>query len=180
MVRSKTTDSFKTYKIISLIAIIIAVIALTQPYFSKVGIVTPLLPIDELSTQGYTKVDVQVSVSGNVGVVVLEGNCYQMTATTELSQIESIASGQEGKIGYRPMTHDLFRDALESLDVDVVMVKIVDMQNNTYFGRLILKQSDKIVSLDSRPSDGIAVAVRTNAPIYMKDDLLKAQGKYVC
>ena len=176
----KARDSLKGYKIISLIAIVVAVVALAQPYLSKVDVVTPLLPIDELSTQGYTKVDVQVSVSGNLGVVVIQGNCYQVTATTELSQIESIASGQEGKVGYRPMTHDLFTDALESLDVDVVMVKIVDMQNNTYIGRLILKQDDRIVSLDSRPSDGIAVAVRTNAPVYMKDDLWKAQGKYIC
>ena len=176
----KARDSLKGYKIISFIAIVVAVIALAQPYFSKVDVVTPLLSIDELSTQGYTKVDVQVSLSGNIGVVVIQGNCYQLTATTESSQIESIASGQEDKVGYRPMTHDLFTDALESLDVDVVMVKIVDMQNNTYIGRLILKQGDRIVSLDSRPSDGIAVAVRTDAPVYMKDDLLKAQGKNIC
>ena len=176
----KTRDSLKGYKIISFIAIVVAVIALAQPYFSKVDVVTPLLSIDELSTQGYTKVDVQVSLSGNIGVVVIQGNCYQLTATTESSQIESIASGQEDKVGYRPMTHDLFTDALEILDVDVVMVKIVDMQNSTYIGRLILKQGDRIVSLDSRPSDGIAVAVRTDAPVYMKDDLLKAQGKNIC
>jgi len=176
----KAGDSLKAYKIISVIAIVVAAIALAQPYFSKVGIVAPLLPIDELSTQGYTKVDVKFSVSGNIGVVIIEGGCYQLTATTELSQIESIASGQEGKVSYRPGTHDLFKDALGSLDVDVVMVKIVDMQNSTYIGRLILKQGDRIVSLDSRPSDGIAVAVRTGAPVYMKDDLLKAQGRYVC
>lgn len=176
----KRKDPLLFYKLVSVVAIIIAVIAISLPYFSKVGIVTPLLPIDELSIAGYTKVDVKVSVSGNLGVVVIEGNCYQLTATTELSQIESIASGQERKVGFRPMTHDLFRDALESLDVDVVMVKIVDMQNNTYIGRLILKQGDRIVSLDSRPSDGIAVAVRTGAPVYVKDDLLKTQGKYIC
>ena len=179
MARPKT-DSLKVYKIISLIAIVVAVVALAQPYFSKVDAVTQLLPIDELSTQGYTKVDVDVSVAGNVGVVVIEGNCYQITATTELSQIESIANGQEGRVGFRPGTHDLMKDALESLDVNVVMVKIVDMQNSTYMGRLILKQGDKIVSLDSRPSDGIAVAVRTGAPVYIKDDLLKSQGKYIC
>jgi len=176
----KAKDSLKFYKVISIIAIIVAVVALALPYFSKVDVVTPLLPIDELSIQEYIKVDVRVSVSGNVGVVILEGNCYQLTATTELSQVESIAKGQEGKIDFRPGTHDLVKDVLNSLDIDVVMVKIVDMQNNTYIGKLILKQDDRIVSLDSRPSDGIAVAVRTGAPVYMKDDLLKTQGKYIC
>jgi len=178
MVKSK--DSLKLYKFVSIAAIAIAVVALVQPYFSKVDVVTSLLPIDELSTQGYTKVDVKVSVDGNVGVVVIEGGCYQLTASTEFSQVESIAKGQEGKIDFRPMTHDLFADALESLDADVVMVKIVDIQNNTYIGRLILMQGEKIVSLDSRPSDGIAVAVRTAAPIYMKDDLLRSQGQNIC
>ncbi len=179
MARSKT-NLLRFYKIISVIAVIVAVIALARPYFSDMDIVTPLLPIDELSTQGYTKVDVQVSAAGDVGLVTIQGNCYQLTANTELSQVESIANGQEGRIGFRPGTHDLFKDALGSLDVNVVMVKIIDMQNNSYIGRLILKQGNKIVSLDSRPSDGIAVAVRTNAPVYMKDELLKAQGKYVC
>lgn len=179
MARYRARDSLKIYKFISVVAIVVALIALALPYFSRVDIATTLLPIDELSIQGYTKVDVQVSVAENVGVVVVQGNCYQLTATTELSQIESIANGQEGKVGFRPMTHDLFKDALGSLDVDVVMVKIVDMQNSTYIGRLILKQGDKIVSLDSRPSDAIAIAVRTSAPVYMKDDLLKT-GEYVC
>lgn len=178
MVKSKT-DSLKLYKIISVLAIIVAVVALVQPYFSRVGVMTPFLPIDELSTQGYTKIDVQVSAAENVGVVTIQGGCYQLTATTELSQVESIANGQEGKVSFRPGTHDLIKDELDSLDIKVVMVKIVDMQNSTYIGRLILKQDDRIVSLDSRPSDGIAVAVRTGAPMYMKDDLLKT-GKYVC
>ncbi len=179
MVKSKA-GQLTFYKIISVVAIVVAIVAFARPYFSNVDVVTPLLPINELSTQGYTKVDVQVSGEGNVGIVTIQGGCYQVAANTELSQVESIANGQEGKVGFRPGTHDLFNDALVSLDVKVVMMKIIDMQNSTFIGRLILKQGERIVSLDSRPSDGIAVAVRTGAPIYIKDDLLKAQGKYIC
>lgn len=173
-------DMLKIYKIISAVAVVVAVVALVLPNFSKVDVVMHLLPIEELSIQEYTKVDVQVSASGNIGVVALEGNCYQLTATTDLSQIESIANGQEGKIEARPKTHDLFKDTLDVFDINVVMVKIVDIQNDTYIGKLILKQGEKIVSLDSRPSDGIAVAVRTGAPVYINDNLLKAKGKYIC
>ncbi|MBI1978842.1 MAG: bifunctional nuclease family protein [Candidatus Aenigmarchaeota archaeon] len=179
MARSRG-DELGFYKIISVVAILVAVAAFARPYFSGVDAVTPLLPIEELSTSGYTKVDVQVSASENAGIVTIQGGCYQVTATTELSQVESIANGQEGRVGSRPLTHDLFKDAMESLDVVMVMVKVVDMQDNTYIGRMILKQGDRIVSLDSRPSDGIALAVRTGAPVYMKDDLLKSQGQYVC
>lgn len=182
MIMVKRKDPLFFYKFISILAIIVALIAVVQPYFSfdATTISPENIQIPELSTDGYTKVDIDVSASENVGVVSIQGNCYQLTATTELSQIESIANGMQGKVGYRPNTHDLFKDALDSLDIDILMVKIVDMQNNTFLGRLILKQGSKIVSLDSRPSDGIGIAVRTGAPIYIKDDLLKSQGKSVC
>ena len=178
MARKK--DPALLYKIVAALAIIIAIVAIIKPSFSKTDIPVQLLPISELSTKGYTKVDVQVSEVGGFGVVTIQGDCYQLTANTDLSQVESIAKGQEGKIGLRPLTHDLFKDALDSFDIKVVMVKIIDMQNNTYIGRLILHQGKTIVSLDSKPSDGIAIAVRTGAPIYMNDELLKSQGKNIC
>lgn len=173
-------NPLRFYKLVTIASVIIAVVALSMLYFSKNDVITQLIPIDELSTQGYTKVDVTVSAAENKGVVVIEGNCYRLTAATELSQVESIAKGQEGVVDFRPSTHDLFSDALGSMDINVVMVKVIDIQNNTYIGRLILKQGDRIASLDSRPSDGIAIAVRTGAPVYMKDDLLKAHGENIC
>lgn len=177
---ARKRDPFLIYKVVSVVAVIVAIFALAQPYFSKVKETVQLLPISELSTQGFTKVDVQASISGNLGVVTLTGSCYQLTATTEASQAESIINGLEKRTGFRPNTHDLMKDALDSLSIDVVMVKITELQNNTYFGRLILKKGNDIASLDSRPSDGIAVAVRVGAPVYIKDELLKAQGRYVC
>jgi len=115
-----------------------------------------------------------------IKIVTIIGGCYRITANTEISQIESISNGQEGKIGFRPNTHDLFKDTIDGFDMDVLMVKIVDIRNSTYIGKLILKQDDRILSLDSRPSDGVAIAVRTGAPIYIKDDLLKSEGENIC
>ncbi len=176
----KKNRSLAVYKVVSIFAIVIALIALAKPYLSAEQVATKLLPIDDLSTSGYTKVDVAVSSSNGNGAVVLQGGCYQLTANTEMSQVESISNGQEGKITGRPSVHDVFKDALQDFDISVIMVKIVDIQDNNYIGRLILKQDDKILSLDSRPSDGIALAVRTNAPIYIKEDILKSQGTSVC
>ncbi|MBI2543333.1 MAG: bifunctional nuclease family protein [Candidatus Aenigmarchaeota archaeon] len=173
-------DSLVFYKALSIIAIAVALVAVLQPYLKSIEFSPALLPISELSTQGYTKMDVQVSTSENTGVVILNSQCWQLTASTELTQVESIANGLEGKFNFRPNSHDLMKDALDGLDVEVVMVKVIDIQNNTFIGRLVLKQGDKIVSLDSRPSDGIAIAVRTNAPVYMKNELLEQQGKYTC
>lgn len=135
--------------------------------------------LPELSTVGYVPVTVSADVIGNKGIVTLTGDCYQVTAYTEASQAESIANGLAGKIEFRPNTHDLIKSTFDSLGIQVVMVKIVEVRNNTYIGKLILRQGNRVLSLDARPSDGTALAVRTNSPIYMKEDLLKA-GKYIC
>jgi bifunctional DNase/RNase len=148
---------------------------LTLPTF-----VPEVLNLPELSTQGYVEVQPDAAIVEGQGVVILTGECYQLIANTELSQAESIANGIAGRIDFRPNTHDLMKDALNNLGIEVVMVKIVELRNNTYHGRVILRQGDRIASLDSRPSDGIALAVRTNSSIYVKEDLLRAQGKYIC
>ena len=70
----------------------------------------------------------------------------------------------------RPMTHDLFLDALTNLDV----------QGATFFARLTLRQHDRLIDLDARPSDALALAVRQKAPIYIEEDVLeRASFPYV-
>ncbi len=160
--------------VVVLVAILISVL------IKPAGIPFSLQMIPDLSTVGFVKVEPDAAVSGGAGVVSLTGNCYQMTANTEAVQAESILNGINKAIAFRPGTHDLIKDAFDNLKIKVVMVKIVDLRNNTFFGRLILQSGDTIVNLDSRPSDGIAIAVRADAPIYIKEDLLKQQGKYIC
>jgi hypothetical protein len=60
------------------------------------------------------------------------------------------------------------------------MAKVVDLRNGTYIGRLIVKQGTTILGLDARPSDATAIAVRANAPIYIREDLLHEYGEKVC
>lgn len=165
-----------------LVAIVVVVVLSSVLYFifSKTRVSLPIGFLPELSTSGYVKTDIEAGVAEGDGVVVLTGGCYQLTANTEAAQAESIANGITKNIGFRPGTHDLMRDTLDNLGIEVVMVKIVELKNNTFYGRLILKQGNKIVSLDSRPSDGIALAVRTGSPVYIKEDLMKSQGKYIC
>ena len=76
----------------------------------------------------------------------------------------------------RPMTHDLFLDALTNLDAQIDHVVINDVQGATFFARLTLRQHD----LDARPSDALALAVRQKAPIYIEEDVLeRASFPYV-
>ncbi|WP_080801047.1 bifunctional nuclease family protein [Arabiibacter massiliensis] len=80
----------------------------------------------------------------------------------------------------RPMTHDLFLDALTNLDARVDHVVISDVKGATFFARLSLRQHDRLIDLDARPSDALALAVRQKAPIYIDEGVLeRASFPYV-
>lgn len=167
--------------ILALILIAAASIIIFQRASTRVNIEIPnFLVISQLSTKGYMKVAADAAVVGNEGVITLTGDCYQLIANTEATQAESIYNGLGKKIDFRPNTHDLMKDELDIFGTEVLMVKIVDLKNNTFISNLILKQENKIVSLDCRPSDAIALAVRTESPIYIKEDLMKSEGEYIC
>ncbi len=137
-------------------------------------------PISELSTTGFVLVEPSVDVTTSENTIMLSGGCYQITAGTDPSKVGSISKGISRIVELRPGTHDLMKDILENLGVKILMVKVVDIKENNFIGRLIVQQGNKILSLDSRPSDGIALAVRTNTSIYFKEDLLKQYGKNIC
>jgi bifunctional DNase/RNase len=178
--RYKSKKEFKNInKILAIIAGVLVLFLVLYFILPKTEL-APIIFLPELSTTGYLKVNVDAGVVGDTGIVTLTSECYQLTANTELTQAESIANGLVKKIDFRPNTHDLMKDVLDNLQIKVVMVKIVELKNSTFYSRLILKQGNNIVSLDSRPSDSIALAVRTDSPIYVKEDLMKSEGEYIC
>ena len=80
----------------------------------------------------------------------------------------------------RPVTHDVFLDALTNIDARVDHVVITDVKGAMFFARLTLKQHDRLIDLDARPSDAIALALRQQAPIFIEEDVLeRASFPYV-
>ena len=80
----------------------------------------------------------------------------------------------------RPMTHDLFLDALTNLDARIDHVLINGVTGPTFFAKLVLRQHSRLIELDARPSDALALAIRQEAPIYMDEEVLeKASFPYV-
>lgn len=81
----------------------------------------------------------------------------------------------------RPLTHDLIGNILTGLGVTVVRVVINDLRDNTYFARLLLKEENelgkKIVEIDSRPSDCMAIAKMKNSPIFVTRKVFDMVGK---
>jgi bifunctional DNase/RNase len=80
-------------------------------------------------------------------------------------QIENIATP-------RPMTHDLLRNIIEDLKAAVQKVVVCDLQENTFYALIYLSLNGDTLAIDARPSDAIALALRTRAPIYVEDAVI--------
>ena len=89
------------------------------------------------------------------------------------SEAQAIALYLEGVDMPRPMTHDLLINVLETLETEINQVTIARMKNGTFFAEIEVSNSQvgEIV-IDSRPSDAIAVALRTSTPIYVSDEVM--------
>jgi uncharacterized protein len=93
-------------------------------------------------------------------------------------EASAIATELEGIKLARPMTHDLTRELMRALGGDLIRAEIVDLLDNTYIASLLVRKSTgEEVRLDARPSDAIALALRTGAPIWVEENVLeKSRG----
>ncbi|HLC76660.1 MAG TPA: bifunctional nuclease family protein [archaeon] len=131
---------------------------------------------EPVSTDGLTK----ITPSINGTTVTLSGDCRVISFDVTVDQAYSIAKGLERSIGARPLTHDIMRDIMENFDVRIEQIKIDRYQNEIYYATIIMKQGNSILELDARPSDSIALAIRTGTTLYMRSDILEANGALVC
>ena len=73
----------------------------------------------------------------------------------------------------RPMTHDLIKNVLEAVEAKVEKIVVNDLRENTFFALIHLRMGEEEVTVDSRPSDAIALALRAGAPIFVDDDVVR-------
>jgi bifunctional DNase/RNase len=73
----------------------------------------------------------------------------------------------------RPMTHDLIKNVLVGLDTQVHKVVVTELREDTFYAVIFMEREGRIVSIDSRPSDALALALRVDCPIYVEDEVLK-------
>ena len=83
-----------------------------------------------------------------------------------------IALQKDNRDFHRPLTHDLLKNIVEKLGGKVERLTIDDMWQDTFYARLVINMNGEWVDVDCRPSDGIAVALRAQAPIYVADEVL--------
>ncbi len=76
----------------------------------------------------------------------------------------------------RPLTHDLMKNLLEAIDVDVLQIVVNDLRENTYYALITVNSKGKKREIDARPSDAIALALRMQSPIFVKESVMKRAG----
>jgi bifunctional DNase/RNase len=124
-------------------------------------------------------IGVRVELPSNAPIVLLrerDGADRLLPIFIGAPEATAIALALDGVDTPRPMTHDLMRDVLEELAVDVERVVVTELRDKTFFAELHLIHGDERLVVSSRPSDAIALAVRTGTPIYASDDVVDEAG----
>jgi bifunctional DNase/RNase len=111
----------------------------------------------------------------NSPVVVLEeqGGSRLLPIWIGVAEAASIATHLHHQQPPRPNFHDLAQRLIQSVDAEVVRVVVTELRGSTYYATLVLRTNGKLVEIDVRPSDGIAVAVRLDAPILVREGLFE-------
>jgi bifunctional DNase/RNase len=82
-------------------------------------------------------------------------------------QIENISTP-------RPMTHDLIKNILSEIEADVQRIVVSDLRDNTFYAMIYLDRDGETIAIDARPSDAIALALRTRSPIFVEDSVVES------
>jgi bifunctional DNase/RNase len=91
-------------------------------------------------------------------------------------EADAIAMPLQRSSVLRPLTHDLLASVIAELGGDVQYIVVNDLNDNTFFARIAIERNGELQLVDSRPSDAIALAVRTSVPIYAEESVVEKAG----
>ena len=96
-----------------------------------------------------------------------------------IPEVNAIKMKVVGIVSPRPLTHDLLNNVIQQLNARVQQIVIDRLEANTFFAKILLKVGDNgVKEIDARPSDSIALALRTNSPIFASEDVLKSVATF--
>jgi bifunctional DNase/RNase len=129
-----------------------------------------LTSVNELDVVG-----VRVEMPSNQPIVLLREVSGDRYLPIWIGAVEAtaIAFAQQGIVPARPLTHDLFRDVLEAVGQRLQQVRITDLRDGVFYALLVFASG---VEVSARPSDAIALALRTGTPIFGSDEVLDEAG----
>ncbi len=116
-----------------------------------------------------------IDPASNTPIIILKTEEGEQAIPIWIGLLEAtaIASALQNIEFERPMTHDLFKNFSQFLKVSVVKVEVCDLRDNTFFALIHFNSQDQNFTMDARPSDAIAIALRFQAPIYVDDKVIQ-------
>lgn len=117
--------------------------------------------------------------NSNTPIVVLKGVETEKILPIWVGAFEAnaIALEIEKIVPQRPMTHDLLRNFILELGFEVKRIIITDLKDNTFYAQIEIAKDDETAVFDSRPSDAIALALRSDCPIFVEDTVFELSGE---
>lgn len=111
----------------------------------------------------------------NSPIMILKDVNGEKSVPIWIGMLEATAIASElEKINFsRPMTHDLLRNIIHQLGAQVIRVEVCDLKDNTFYALIHIHTQDKEFAIDARPSDAIALALRTESPIFVAEEVIK-------
>jgi hypothetical protein len=125
---------------------------------------------------------VQVELPSNSPLLLLretEGQGRVLPVVIDTPEAHAIHRGIEGIRLARPLTHDLLVTMLEELQATITGVVVTELRERTFFAEIELQVGGEARTISARPSDAIAIAVRTDTPIYASEDVLAEAGQVI-
>jgi bifunctional DNase/RNase len=121
---------------------------------------------------------IRVSLMSQQRIVILrEKNAERyLPIWIGIYEAESITIALQEVEVARPLTHDLMKNIFSELKARVLQVEVVALRDDTFYGNIIAEVDGRTLTIDSRPSDALAIAVRTHVPIYVAQSVMDAAG----
>lgn len=91
-------------------------------------------------------------------------------------EAESIAIALQEVEVVRPLTHDLLKKVFDAFGAEILRVEVTSLNDDIYYGNIVTRQQDKMIEIDSRPSDALALAVRAGVPILVDHQVMETAG----
>jgi bifunctional DNase/RNase len=120
-----------------------------------------------------------IDPASNTPIIILKTEDDESAVPIWIGLLEatSIASALQNIEFERPMTHDLFKNFTEQMNVAVTKVEVCDLRENTFFALIHFDGDNQSFTMDARPSDAIAIALRFKAPIYIDDKVISKSSQ---
>lgn len=139
----------------------------------------PVLDPSKKPPAGYKRMaigGIAPSEEGNAVVLTDDQSKTGLVIFVGGSEALSIALRLEHKKNERPLTHDLLDDVVRKLGGDIVSVRVDKLEDNVFYGSLLIHKDGRLFRVDARPSDALALAIGNSAPVYVADSVLQQAG----